>query len=62
VQEGRLGSVLIQPNLSSNRVKIRLRIEETEDFETWTLTEEATEVDVPLANGKRFYRFAIDQN
>jgi hypothetical protein len=62
VQEGRLGSVLIQPNLSSNRVKIRLRIEETEDFETWTSTEDATEVDVPLANGKRFYRFAIDQN
>ncbi|MDA7540178.1 hypothetical protein N8588_01190 [Akkermansiaceae bacterium] len=41
-------------------VKIRFSIEETDDFRTWTKRDEINEITVPLDVGKRFYRFALE--
>ena len=58
--DARLGSVVLQPDVANQSVKIRFSIEETDDFKTWTKRDEFNEVTVPLEVGKRFYRFALE--
>ena len=41
-------------------VKIRFSIEETDDFRTWTKRDGINEVTVPLEAGRKFYRFALE--
>lgn len=60
VKDARLGSVLLQPNIGENSVKLRFSIEETDDFASWTKRDGSNEISIPLENGKRFYRFAIE--
>jgi hypothetical protein len=60
VKDARLGSVVLQPDVANQSVKIRFSIEETDDFRTWTKRDEINEVTVPLEVGKRFYRFALE--
>lgn len=60
VKDARLGSVLLQPNIGENSVKLRFSIEETDDFANWTKRDGTNEISIPLENGKRFYRFAIE--
>ncbi|MDA7867626.1 leucine-rich repeat protein [Akkermansiaceae bacterium] len=60
LKDARLGSVVLQPDAVNNAVKIRFSIEETDDFRTWTRRDEISEVSVPLINGKKFYRFALE--
>ena len=60
VKDARLGSVILQPDAANQRVKIRFSIEETDDFRNWTKRDEINEITVPLEVGKRFYRFALE--
>ena len=60
VKDARLGSVVLQPDAANQRVKIRFSIEETDDFRNWTKRDEINEITVPLEVGKRFYRFALE--
>ncbi|MDB4514400.1 leucine-rich repeat protein [Akkermansiaceae bacterium] len=58
--DARPGSVVLQPDVTNQSVKIRFSIEETDDFRTWTKRDEINEVTVPLEASKRFYRFALE--
>jgi hypothetical protein len=60
VKDARLGSVVLQPDGANNNVKIRFSIEETDDFRTWTKRDGINEVTVPLEAGRKFYRFALE--
>ena len=60
VKDARLGSVVLQSDVANQSVKIRFSIEETDDFRTWTKRDEINEITVPLEVGKRFYRFALE--
>ena len=60
IKDARLGSVVLQSDVADQSVKIRFSIEETDDFRTWTKRDEINEITVPLDVGKRFYRFALE--
>jgi hypothetical protein len=60
VKDARLGSLVLQQDVANQSVKIRFSIEETDDFKTWIKRDEVNEVTVPLEVGKRFYRFALE--
>ena len=60
VKDARLGSVVLQPDSANNSVKIRFSIEETDDFKNWTPRGEINELTMPLEAGKKFYRFALE--
>ncbi|MDA7496682.1 hypothetical protein N8491_02660 [Akkermansiaceae bacterium] len=60
VKDARLGSVVLQPDRANNSVKIRFSIEETDDFRNWTSRGGINELIMPLEAGKKFYRFAIE--
>ncbi|MBT6399967.1 MAG: hypothetical protein HOK04_09280, partial [Verrucomicrobia bacterium] len=60
VKDARLGSVVLQPDSANNSVKIRFSIEETDDFRNWTSRGGINELIMPLEAGKKFYRFAIE--
>ena len=59
VKDARLGSVVLQPDIGNNSVKIRFSVEETNDLKVWTKRDEINEVTVPLELGSKFYRFAL---
>ena len=59
VKDARLGSVVLQSDNANNSVKIRFSIEETDDFKVWTKRDGVNEVTVPLEAGRKFYRFAL---
>ena len=60
VKDARLGSVVLQPDRANNSVKIRFSIEETDDFRSWTSRGGINELIMPLEAGKKFYRFALE--
>jgi hypothetical protein len=60
VKDARLGSVVLQPDIGNNSVKIRFSVEETNDLKVWTKRDEINEVMVPLELGSKFYRFALE--
>ena len=60
IKDARLGSVVLQSDVANQSVKIRFSVEETDDFRTWTKRDKINEITVPLEVGKRFYRFALE--
>ena len=60
VKDARLGSVVLQSDSANNSVKIRFSIEETDDFKNWTPRGGVNEFTMPLEAGKKFYRFALE--
>jgi hypothetical protein len=60
VKDARLGSVVLQPDREDNSIKIRFSIEETDDFRVWTPRGGINEVRMPLEDGKKFYRFTLE--
>ena len=62
VKDGRLGSVLLLPDTATNKVKLRFCIEESDELGAWTSRTEEAEVDIPLAAGKRFFRFSVKED
>lgn len=60
VKDARLGSVVLQSDVANQSVKIRVYIEETDDFRTWIRRDEVNEISIPLTDNKRFYRFALE--
>tara|TARA_B110000003_G_scaffold116792_1_gene119349 strand:- start:11038 stop:15948 length:4911 start_codon:yes stop_codon:yes gene_type:complete len=60
VKDARLGSVVLQPDRANNSIKIRFSIEETDDFRNWTSPGGINELIMPLEAGKKFYRFALE--
>ena len=58
-QNGRTGSVVI--DASNGEVTITLNIEESEDLKTWQRTGEKITKTIQLKDGKKFYRFALDE-
>jgi hypothetical protein len=62
LEDGRLGSVILFPDVAENKVKLRFCIEESNGLGQWITREEEAEVDVPLAPGKKFFRFSVKEN
>jgi hypothetical protein len=62
LKDGRLGSVILFPDVAENKVKLRFCIEESNGLGQWITREEEAEVDVPLAPGKKFFRFSVKKD
>ena len=58
VQDARLGSVVLNPDAEGN-MTLKLAIEESSDLSVWENSGESVEVELPLAEGKRFLPFAL---
>ena len=58
IQEARAGSVVLTPT-GNGTVILRMMIEESSDLSVWENSEESVEVELPLAEGKKFLRFAL---
>ena len=62
LKDGRLGSVILFPDVTENKVRLRFCIEESNGLGQWITREEEAEVDIPLAPGKKFFRFSVKEN
>ena len=60
IQEGRIGSVVLRPNLSNNTITINLAIEESSDLIEWKPIDQIISTTLPLNEDKKFYRFAAE--
>ena len=60
IQEGRIGSVVLRPNLSDNTITINLAIEESSDLIEWKTIDQIISTTLPLNEDKKFYRFAAE--
>ena len=56
----RLGSIVITPTPNTNTAILSLDIEHSDDLKTWTLYRKILE-SIPMPEGKKFYRFALDR-
>ncbi|MDC0287781.1 hypothetical protein OAK89_06145, partial [Akkermansiaceae bacterium] len=62
VKDARLGSVVLLPDAIENKVRLRFSIEESDELGLWTMRTEEAEIDIPLAAGKRFFRFSVKED
>jgi len=65
IQDARLGSVVLVPNIIEENeqiIQIRFRIEESNDLGIWESRQEVTEVNIPIKPGKKFYRFSVKED
>jgi len=61
VQEGRAGSVVLAVEPDGNNITLGLTIEQSDNLIEWTkLGSEMTRT-IPIPEGKKFYRFALDK-
>ena len=60
IKDGRLGSIVITPIPNTNTAILNIDIEQSDDLKTWTLYRKILE-SIPLPEGKKFYRFALDK-
>ena len=60
IQEGRIGSVVLRPNLNDNTITINLTIEESSDLIEWKPIDQIISTTLPLDEDKKFYRFAAE--
>ena len=58
IQEARVGSVVLTPT-GNGTVILKMMIEKSSDLSVWENSEESVEVELPLAEGKKFLRFAL---
>ena len=56
----RLGSIVITPTPNTNTAILSLDIEQSDDLKTWNLYRKKLEI-IPMPEGKKFYRFALDK-
>jgi hypothetical protein len=57
-QDARAGSIILTPT-ANGTVILRMMIEESSDLSVWEQNGEPVEVELPLAEGKKFLRFAL---
>ncbi len=62
LKDGRLGSVILFPDVTENKVRLRFCIEESNGLGQWITRDEEAEVDISLAPGKKFFRFSVKGN
>ena len=58
-QSGRAGTIVL--NASNGKAIISLNIEESDNLKTWQKTGQKITKTIQLKDGKKFYRFALDQ-
>jgi hypothetical protein len=58
IQEARAGSVVLTPT-GNGTVILKMMIEKSSDLSVWENSEQSVEVELPLAEGKKFLRFAL---
>ena len=56
--EDRSRSVILTPS-EDGTVNLKLEIKESSDLSVWENSEQSVEVELPLAEGKKFLRFAL---
>ena len=61
LQEGRDGSIVLQVNSEERTVTIGLTIEQSEDLLEWVPVEGELTRTIPVPDGKKFFRFAMDR-
>ena len=62
LKDGRLGSVILFPDVAENKVKLRFCIEESDELGQWITREEEAEVEIPLDPNKKFFRFSVKED
>ena len=61
VQDARPGSIVLQTG-ANNAVTLQLQIQRSDDLSTWTSSsDDLVEVELPMQQGKGFFRFAMPQ-
>ncbi|MDB4506609.1 leucine-rich repeat domain-containing protein [Akkermansiaceae bacterium] len=58
IQDARTGSVILTPS-EDGTVQLKIEIEESSDLEVWENQGKSVEAGFPLAEGKKFLRFAL---
>ena len=58
IQDARTGSVILTPS-ADGTVQLKIEIEESSDLEVWENQGKSVEAGFPLAEGKKFLRFAL---
>ena len=61
VQEGREGSVVLEVDPEGGTVTLGLTIEQSGDLIDWSPIEGELTRTIPIPDGKKFYRFALDK-
>lgn len=61
VQEGRAGSVVLSVDPGGGSVRLGLTIEQSGNLINWSPIEGELSRTIPIPDGKRFYRFALDK-
>ena len=62
VQDGRDGSVVLEVDPEGGTVTLGLTIEQSGDLIDWTPIEGELTRTIPIPDGKKFYRFALDKS
>ena len=60
IQEGRIGSVVLTPNIGENTITIDLAIEESLDLIEWKPINQKISTTLQLDKSKKFYRFSAE--
>ena len=60
IQEGRIGSVVLTPNIGENTITIDLAIEESLDLIDWKPIDQKISTTLQLDKNKKFYRFSAE--
>jgi hypothetical protein len=61
VQEGRAGSVVLSVDPDGNNITLGLTIEQSDNLIEWTKLDGEMTRTIPIPEGKKFYRFALDK-
>ena len=61
VQEGRAGSVVLTVDPNGNNITLGLTIEQSDNLIEWTKLDGEMTRTIPIPDGKKFYRFALDK-
>ena len=61
IQEGRAGSIVLAVEPDGDNITLGVTIEQSDNLVEWTkLNSEMTRT-IPIPDGKKFYRFALDK-
>ena len=61
VRDARAGSVVLTVEPDGNNITLGLTIEQSDDLIEWTKLDGEMTRTIPIPDGKKFYRFALDK-
>ena len=61
MRDARAGSVILSVDPDVDNITLGLTIERTDNFTEWTKFDGEITRTIPIPDGKKFYRFALDK-